>query len=177
MCIGKPKYNADGRLINKPYAKTQVFNLTDDDGLLTLLRQAKDGLSDDRDINKNYKKTYTLPDNGFIFKGNTKIAAAKVAVEQGNEEELKRASSDHCISPAAVTFNINKVKDYLLEQDKQMLIEKKDEIDQKLNDWIEKQNNVNEEGKMQRLAEIQSEYMRYQWVRNITSHSFKRCVA
>ena len=170
---GKPRYDDQGKLVNRPYAKQQVFDLKNDDGILTLLRQAEEGLTDDRDVKKNYKKPYTLPKEGYIFRGSAQIAKAKKAAEDNDESALKFAMAEKPISTGAVDANIQKVKNYLLQKDEAELNDKKEEIDEKVNAWIAL-NNPTDEGKKQFRAEVEMEYRKYDWVKNVSSHSFKR---
>ena len=174
---GKPKHDSNGNVINKPYAKTQVYELPSDDGVLTLLRQAasSDGLKDEReDVRKCDKRDYKLPESGYIFRGSAKVVKAKKACEDGDQEALKRATATCAIVPASVDAALGRVKDFLALKDKQHLDSKKDEIDEELNKWVAENPGSTEEGKKQRLAEIEATYRQYDWAKKVTSHTFKR---
>ena len=109
---GKPKYDNEGRLTNRPFAKTQRFELKADDPMLTLLRESAkgDGLLDQREsVHKNYRKNYKLPSEGPIFRGNMKLEKTKKAIECGDKAALENATKRCSITPGTVQAAIKRV--------------------------------------------------------------------
>ena len=71
---GKPTKDEDGNVVKRGYAKTHVYAMDENDGVLTMLRAAAtDGLRDEReDVRKCDKRDNKLPEQGFIFLGKFK---------------------------------------------------------------------------------------------------------
>ena len=174
---GKPTKDEDGNVVKRGYAKTHVYAMDENDGVLTMLRSAAtDGLRDEReDVRKCDKRDYKLPEQGFIFLGNAKVGKAKKAVAEKDQEALKKALEPVPVTPASVDAALQRVKTYLADKDKHLIEEKAEEIDQKLATWCT-ENEVDEEGRKQKLAEITASYRLYDWAKGISTHTFRRSV-
>lgn len=173
---GKSSYSNDGKLVKKGYAKTKLFQLGGDDGLLTLIEQSctDQGLKDERNISKSYKRDYKMPQSGYIFVGTTRSSKAKIAFDNGDQEGFKNALTKKPLTSGSVDAAITRVKAHMANQDAILLEEKKEEIDSAIQKYKNENPGFTLLSVNQKKAEIEGSIRLYDWAKHITSHSFRR---